>query len=128
MHIGYYEIYSIFNTMYQEIIDINRPISQLSNGIIQVIRSSRNYGIVFVNPQHISFQSYITFFDWGCLFDLYLQPITSYQTRITIQGRVQIGFDIFNIVVKKRWRGLFDIIKFSLQLNNNQIIYYYGSN
>ena len=114
--------------MYQEIIDINRPISQLSNGIIQVIRSSRNYGIVFVNPQHISFQSYITFFDWGCLFDLYLQPITPYQTRITIQGRVQIGFDIFNIVVKKRWRGLFDIIKFSLQLNNNQIIYYYGSN
>lgn len=101
--------------MYHEIIDINRPISELSNDIIQVIQSSRKYGIVFVRPQHISFQSYITFFDWGCLFDLYLQPISPYQTRITIQGRLQIGFDVFNIV-KKRWRDLLDIIKFSLQL------------
>lgn len=113
--------------MYQEIMDIYLPMTQLSNGIVQAICNSHDYSIVYVKPQQISFESQANFFDYGCRFDIYFQPISPNQTHLTIQGRLNIGFDLFHMVVKKKWRGMLDIIIFSLQLNNNQIIYY-GSN
>ena len=66
----------------------------------------------------------MTFFDWGCLFDLYLQPTSPTSTRLVLNGRVRMGFDIMNIA-KRRGMTAIDMFINSMNLNNNQ--YKYGS-
>lgn len=111
--------------MFQETIDILRPQAEVTNAIVYSIRQSTRYNVVSIQPQHIICESCMTFFDFGCLFDIFIYPISSNQTRLVVQGRLNYGFDMFNFV-KKRWRDMLELVIFSLNLNNNQI-FYYGS-
>lgn len=104
------------------VLDIIKPQVLVTNAVINTIKESKSHTLLCVQDGYVQFESKMTFWDWGCLFDLYIQPTALNSVRLTLRGKLKYGIDIFDFA-RKRGKEALTLCIQSMNLMQNQYRY-----